>query len=155
MIAERARIVSIADGRMLLEPVSSACSSCGSVKSCGTAKLSKVLPSGQRKLSLPAEPGRQVGEEVELTLPESALVAAAAVAYLPPLVGLIFGVVAGGGVEGGASAAGAGGPIGAALGLALGLLAARVLARSLEGRFDPIPVERHGVPAHIIPIYKE
>lgn len=147
MIAERARIIAIADGRMLLEPVSSACTSCGSVKSCGTAKLSKMLPSGQRKLSLPAEAGRQVGEEIELTLPESALVAAAAVAYVPPLVGLILGVVAGG--------AGAGGPVGAALGLALGLLTARWLSRSLEGRFDPVPVDRHSAPAHIIPIYKE
>jgi sigma-E factor negative regulatory protein RseC len=147
MIAERARIIAIADGRMVLEPVSSACASCGSVKSCGTAKLSKMLPSGQRKLSLPAQPGRRVGEEVELTLPESALLTAAAVAYLPPLLGLILGVVVGG--------SGAAGPVGAALGLCLGLFAARGLSRSLEGRFDPIPVERHGVPAHIIPIHKE
>jgi sigma-E factor negative regulatory protein RseC len=147
MIAERARITAIADGRMMLEPVSSACTSCGSVKSCGTAKLSKMLPSGQRKLVLPLEPGRQVGEEIELTLPESALLAAAAVVYLPPLLGLILGVVAGG--------AGAGGPVGAALGLGFGLVVARFLARRLQGRFDPVPVGRPGVPAHTIPIYKE
>lgn len=147
MIAERARITAIADGRMILEPVSSACTSCGSVKTCGTAKLSKMLPSGQRNLVLPLEPGRQVGEEVELTLPESALLAAAAVVYLPPLLGLILGVVAGG--------SGSGGPVGAALGLSLGLLAARLLSRSLQCRFDPVPVDRSGVPAHTIPIFKE
>ena len=50
---------------------------------------------------------------------------------------------------------GAGGPLGAALGLGVGLLVARLLSRRLEGRFDPIPVERHGVPAHVIPIHKE
>ena len=147
MIAERARIAAIADGRMILEPVSSACTSCGSVKSCGTAKLGKLLPSGQRKLVLPLQPGRRVGEEIELTLPESALLAATAVAYLPPLLGLLAGVVAGG--------PGAGGPVGAALGLAAGLLAARWLSRRMEGRFDPIPVDRPAASAHIIPIHKE
>lgn len=146
MIAERARITAIADGRMTLEPLGSACSSCGSVKSCGTAKLSKLLPSGQRKLSIPAEPGRRVGEEIELTLPESALLAAAAVVYLPPLVGLVSGVMAGG--------AGVGGPIGAGLGLVLGMLASRVLSRALAGRFEPVPVGSHA-PNPIIPIHKE
>lgn len=146
MIAERARIVGIAGGRMTLEPLGSACATCGSVKSCGTAKVGKLLPSGQRRLVLPAVAGRRVGEEIELTLPESALLAAAAAAYLPPLVGLIAGVVIGG--------SGIGGPIGAALGLALGFLAARALARGLAGRVQPVPLGRP-VSAHVIPIEKE
>ncbi|MDY0012554.1 MAG: SoxR reducing system RseC family protein [Rhodocyclaceae bacterium] len=147
MISERARITAIAGGQMVLEPISSACSSCGSAKSCGTSKLAKLLPSGQRRLVLPLEPGRRVGEEVALTLPESALLAATVVAYLPPLVGLMAGVMAGG--------AGAGGPIGAGVGLVLGLLVSRWLSRGLAGRFDPILVGRHAAPHPVFPIHKE
>jgi sigma-E factor negative regulatory protein RseC len=148
MITERARIVAIEHGRMHLEPMASGCASCATASSCGTAKLSKLLPSGRRELVLPAQPGRRVGEEIELALPESALLSAAAVAYLPPLLGVVLGVVAGG--------TGAGGPLGAAIGLVLGLLSARYISARFAARLTPQPVpSAHSPAGHPISIIYE
>lgn len=143
MITERARIVAIADGRMHLAPMAAGCASCATASHCGSAKLAKLFPTGQRELVLPHQPGRGVGDEIELMLPEPALLSAAAVAYLPPLLGLVTGAAVGG--------SGAWGPLGAALGLAIGLGGARFLSARLAARLNPQPAPLH--PATAFPVF--
>jgi len=134
MIREQARIVAIEAGRMRLVPLVSGCGSCGKSSDCGTAKLAKLLPSASRELELPAAPAHRVGDVLELGLPEAALLLAALLAYLPPLLGLVAGALL-------ISPAGAAlQPLGALLGTVAGFSASRLLSRLYAGRLTPVPL---------------
>ncbi|MCB1958175.1 MAG: SoxR reducing system RseC family protein [Rhodocyclaceae bacterium] len=134
MIREQARIVAIGAGRMTLEPVGGGCGSCGQASGCGTARLARWLPSARRALVLPATPGARIGDLIELALPETALLAASLLAYLPPLAGLVLGALA-------VSPAGeALQPLGAALGMVAGFGASRIAGRLFAASMTPVPV---------------
>lgn len=135
MIREQARVASIEGGRMHLQALSSGgCRACASSASCGTAKLGKLLPTVEHALVLPLQPERRVGDLIELELPESALLAAACLAYLPPLAGLLLGALA-------ISPAGAAlQPLGGVLGVIAGLALSRILGRRSSSRLAPRPI---------------
>jgi len=150
MIREQARIVAIEAGRMRLVPLVSGCGSCGKSSDCGTAKLARLLPSASRELELPALPEHRVGDVLELGLPEAALLVAALLAYLPPLLGLVAGALA-------ISPVGAElQPLGALLGTVAGFSGSRLLSRLYAGRLTPIPLApTEGGIRPIIPLKQE
>ncbi len=150
MIREQARIVAIEAGRMRLVPLVSGCSSCGKSSDCGSARLARLLPAAQRELELPAAAGHRVGEVLELGLPEGALLVAAVLAYLPPLLGLLAGALL---VP---PAAAALQPLAALLGTVAGFAVSRLLSRLYAGRMTPVPLAPStGGVRTIIPLEQE
>ena len=148
MIREQARIVAIRAGHMHLSPLGGGCGSCSSSAGCGVARLGRLLPSAQRELVLPVDGERRVGDLLELELPESALLAAAAMAYLPPLIGLIGGALAI--TPSGAALQ----PLGALLGVIAGLSVSRILTRLHRHHLIPRPLNAAAA-GIFIPIHKE
>lgn len=141
MVREQARIVSIAAGRMRLVPVAAACGGCSHSGGCGMARLAELLPAERNALELPASDGHQVGDVIELALPDGALLLASLLAYLPALVGLIAGA---------ALSATAGAPLQvltALVGLAAGLGCSRLIGRRHFRRWRPVVVAGAGAVA--------
>ena len=96
MIEEKGNVLHAADGIAVVEAVRrSSCGSCAAAGGCGTSLLDRFL--GRRPLRLQVENslGVAAGEAVVVGVPESALLRAAAAAYLGPLAGLIGGAILG------------------------------------------------------------
>lgn len=119
------------------------CARCAEGKGCGGGLLGRWL--GNRLHEVRAVAGADdlaPGDRVLLGLPETALLAGAAVVYLAPLLVFLAGAVVGGWL-GGEAADGAQ-IIGAVIGLGLGLAWVRVYSRrvALDSRFQPRVVRR-------------
>jgi len=106
---------------------SSACARCASGHGCGAAALSRLFARRSRELQVRDPIGVQAGERVVIGVDESALLAAAAALYLPPLLGLVAGALVGSAVTTGADA-------GALFGGAFGLVAGLWSGRRRRGR---------------------
>ncbi|MBB4304379.1 sigma-E factor negative regulatory protein RseC [Rhodobium orientis] len=121
-IEAAARVVS-RDGRyVVLETDRTAgCASCAAKSGCGTAALGSVLGGKASRLRMINDVDARVGDRVVLVLPENALLRAAIVAYMLPLLAMIVAAATAAGF--GAGDLGAG--LAAAVGLGAGLLAAR------------------------------
>jgi positive regulator of sigma E activity len=139
-VEARARVVAVAPGLVTLETRRlDACASCGVARSCGTAALYQFLGVSDERLQLASADDFAIGQSVVLTVPETGLLLAAALAYLTPLAGLLASTLL-------ATALGASEIAAictAATGLAAGLFAARTLARwpGFVARLLPIRLE--------------
>lgn len=71
------------------------CNSCASKSSCATGQVTKAIGNKQHAWSLTTSVQVTEGDIVEIGLPEKALLSAAALVYLVPLVFLFFGAVIG------------------------------------------------------------
>jgi len=129
-----ARVVSVAGTRARVScEERAACSACGSGGRCA---LRWFASSGRASLEIPARADDRVplqaGDTVVLSIRDGELLRAAALAYLPPLFGLLVGALAARGLAG----AGEGAALGAAVaGATAGWLMARGLARRNPPRF--------------------
>jgi len=140
MLKEIGRVVAAEPGALWVEvSAKSACGSCAAKSSCGHGLLEQ-LRHGRRYLrvleSEAAPSGVQVGQEVEIGLPEGAVLSASAMLYLVPLFGLLLGsVLASASLPGDMAAA-----LGGAAGLAAGLVLVRLhaLRRRNDQRWQPI-----------------
>lgn len=116
----------------------SACSSCA--KPCGVGKLGALTADHCVELQLPARGQFHVGEQVEVGLPEAALLQVTLLVYGLPLVGLLAGAIAASAVASMLALVGEG-PVllGAVVGGVAGWAIARYWGRRLEQRSDVQP----------------
>lgn len=118
----------------------SACSSCSSAKSCGTAALSGLFSDKPADIYIKDDFQAQPGEKVVIAMSGGKIVTASLLIYFVPLLGLVLGAV-------GASALGLGDLAAAAFaiaGLAAGFLAARTFGSggSAAQAYAPVFVRR-------------
>ncbi|CAM2938385.1 SoxR reducing system RseC family protein [Vibrio rarus] len=71
------------------------CKGCASKSSCATGQVSKAIGNKQHAWTLTSKVKVQVGDIIEIGLPEKALLAAAALVYLIPLLFLFLGALVG------------------------------------------------------------
>jgi sigma-E factor negative regulatory protein RseC len=90
MIEERARVIAIQDGQLLLEAeTSSACHACAVKQGCGTSVLSKWLGRKFTRFQAPNTVNAGVGDEVVVGLAEEAMLKGSVIVYLLPLLAMI------------------------------------------------------------------
>lgn len=98
MIEERGRVLSVEEGAVWVETVRrSACDSCQARNGCGQSVLQRLGLGARsgfiRVLDEHAESRRQVGEEIVIGIPESAVLHGSLVVYLVPLLALFAGAL--------------------------------------------------------------
>jgi sigma-E factor negative regulatory protein RseC len=71
------------------------CGHCDSVNGCSSSKLSFLFGSAPRRFHVRNDANAQVGDLVEINLPEGVLLHSAAVMYMLPLIFLFFGAILG------------------------------------------------------------
>ncbi|MEW6765253.1 MAG: SoxR reducing system RseC family protein [Pseudomonadota bacterium] len=127
MMTERARVVAL-EGEIAIVEVSvkSACGSCEHGGGCGVSRLGRLVRPRPARWRMENRAGARVGDEVWLALEDTALTAAAVLAYIPPLFGMLLGGAWLSGTDAGEGVA----VLGALAGLALGLLVSRFMSRS-------------------------
>jgi len=91
MIVENAWVQSIQNNKITLQTIrSSSCQSCKAKSGCGQALLSKVTDDNHQEkknnITIFSDIEVNIGEEVELILPEHSLIQAALIMYLMPLL---------------------------------------------------------------------
>ncbi len=117
MMETRGRIVAIADGMADVRIAAiSACGSCRSQESCGTAAAANT-----QIVRVDATPGMHSGDEISLQMEAATVAGGALLGYLMPALSVIGGAIAGSEWFGSDAAA----ALGAGIGLTLGLLALR------------------------------
>lgn len=96
MIRELGEVVALVPGGVLVETQrASGCASCSSQKGCGVRVLQGVFGGRRHRVTAQTALPLRIGDRVELVLPASALVQAALLMYLLPLVALVVGAVIG------------------------------------------------------------
>jgi positive regulator of sigma E activity len=135
-----ARVVAVGDGRAQLScQVAPSCRSCGEGRGCGLRLLARDR---NIVLDLPDPPEGGVrlvaGQAVTVAIPDDDVLRAAALAYLPALLGLLAGAFLGSWLGGGAD-----GPValGSMLGAACGWWPARGWARRRLSRVSVQPLD--------------
>jgi sigma-E factor negative regulatory protein RseC len=97
MLETQARVTAVEPGYAWIESERrSGCSHCSNSGSCGVSALGKLFGVQRLHLRLPDTLGVQAGDDVIVGLSERRLVAAAAVAYMLPLLIMIVIALAGG-----------------------------------------------------------
>ena len=104
------------------------CSQCATTGGCGAVTLAAALPRTRTECWVPSRDTLQAGQSVTVTVAEGDAVAAAALVYLVPLLGLLIAAACSHPLGEPASV------MGGALGLATGLFGARRLATRLLAR---------------------
>jgi sigma-E factor negative regulatory protein RseC len=124
MMETRGRIVAIANGMADVRIAAiSACGSCRSKESCGTA----ATASNAQIVRVDATPGMHTGDEISLQMEASTVAGGALLGYLMPALSVIGGAIAGSEWFGSDAAA----AIGAGIGLSVGLLTLRLSNRHI------------------------
>jgi len=95
MIEEKATVVDIKDGKLLLETQrQSTCQSCSVKSGCGTSTIAKVVGNRSAQFVVNKTLDVQVGDQVIVAIEENALVQGSLLIYLLPiLIMLGFGVI--------------------------------------------------------------
>jgi len=142
MMHGMARVEIVRDGLVYAAPIpKAACGGCAAAKGCGVSALSGYFGNRSRQLVLPDDFGAQVGETIEIGLPQSTLNKAAMVSYAPPVLGLLV-------------AAGLAGSMGAGDGLSalaagVGLVGGFALSRFVSKRLtdlSPVFLKKTSIP---------
>lgn len=94
---ELGEIIAI-DGNQLMvrTQLKHGCSGCSQRSTCGAGLLSKAFPQRRGEFRVAAEGHFDVGDQVEIHLPDNALSGLALAMYLLPLIALITGALLGG-----------------------------------------------------------
>lgn len=94
MMQEVAKVVSWRSGWAVVEvEMKSACNHCATQESCGTSAVAKAFSAKKQTFSVPCEKECQPNDLLQLGLPESVILKAAALVYLLPLIGLFAGAL--------------------------------------------------------------
>jgi sigma-E factor negative regulatory protein RseC len=136
VIREMGEVVGLFKGGVMVETSrASGCSSCSSQKGCGISVLQDVFGRHHHQVTAHSDLPLRIGDQVQLVLPASALIEAALLMYLFPLIALVVGAVIGQTVFGANVFAILGGVMGFILSL---LFIARLQSTTLRrGRFAP------------------
>ena len=96
MIEERAQVVEIKEGRLILQAqTQSSCGSCEASKGCGTSLLAKVVGRKFTRFQAENNINADVGDTVIVGISEDALLKGSMVMYMLPIFGmLVFAVIA-------------------------------------------------------------
>lgn len=122
MIETSARVVSISNGKAMVEPsAQSGCGGCSSRSSCGVSGLGKYFSNNRKAIAVPCDANVRAGDELQLHMSEGDLLKAGLLAYLLPTLLALVGA--------GIAAACGLGDIGAVLGAANGMAAGFLLGR--------------------------
>lgn len=96
MIEEHATVIAIEGDLAEVEAQRrGSCGSCAAKGACGTSLLDRFLGRRPLRLRVRNELAANPGDQVVIGVPESALLRAAAAAYLVPLIALILGAIGG------------------------------------------------------------
>ncbi len=128
MLEMRAIVMQLDGEDALVQPLSSGgCGHCSSEGGCGSGTLTKLFCSNKpRHFKVCNDAGAGVGDEVQVSIPDGALLRGAVKMYLLPLVLLLAGGIGGVGLAGDTALRDGYAVAGAALGLLLGFIFARV-----------------------------
>jgi sigma-E factor negative regulatory protein RseC len=129
MMEERVQVVAVDGGEALVRAAAGAggCGSCAMQGGCATSALGRFLRRQSRTWKIPNTLAAAVGDEITVGVPDAALLKAALLAYLIPILSLLTCAAL-------AAATGTG-DFQVALGAGLGLVLGIVLARRQSGRF--------------------
>ena len=95
MIEERARVVDVQNGQLLLEAQTrTACGGCAAKQGCGTSVLSGWVGRKFTRFQAPNTVNAAVGDEVVVGLAEAAMLKGSVFVYLLPLLAMIVCAVA-------------------------------------------------------------
>ncbi len=90
MIEERARVIAVENGELLLEAQTKAsCSACAVKQGCGTSVVSKWIGRKFTRFQAPNTVNARVGDEVVVGLAEEAMLKGSVLVYLLPLLAMI------------------------------------------------------------------
>lgn len=90
MIEELATVTAIDGSNIQVESqVTSTCSSCQQVDTCGSGQISKAIPHKALKVTLPNKQNFKIGDQVVIGIPQEQLLSSAWQVYGLPLLGLI------------------------------------------------------------------
>ena len=90
MIEERARVIAVENGQLLLEAQTRAsCSACAVKQGCGTAVVSRWIGRKFTRFQAPNTVNARVGDEVVVGLAEEAMLKGSVLVYLLPLLAMI------------------------------------------------------------------
>jgi sigma-E factor negative regulatory protein RseC len=90
MIEERARVIAVENGQLLLEAqTKTACGGCAAKQGCGTSVLSRWVGRKFTRFQAPNTVNAAVGDEVVVGLAESAMLTGSIFVYLMPLLAMI------------------------------------------------------------------
>jgi len=151
MIEESARVIGVAPGLAWVETSRrSACGACSASQGCGTSVVSKLFAARSNRLQVSDAIGVEIGDLVIVGIADSALTQASLLAYLLPLVILIFAAYA-------AELAGAAEPFSALagiLGLCFGIwiIGRLTNATTWSEKTRPVLLRRSETPALVAPL---
>jgi sigma-E factor negative regulatory protein RseC len=136
VIEQSAIVVSNEAGIVEVEVVrQSSCHGCSAQSACGVSLLDRVLGRRPQRLVLTDALDVRPGDEVVVGVPEGALLKAAIVAYMIPLLGLLVGALVGEHLGADTSPSQTLPLLAGLCGLALGLVVTRIYSRRLAS--DP------------------
>lgn len=145
MIRESAKVVSVSDaGKIIVESSGEkACHRCVNSGGCGISVLAKYFGARRHQFSASSDMSVNVGDKVLLEIEKSALLVAAGLMYVLPLLVMISSVLLvqyGFGISAESIQI-----VAACIGLAIGIVASRVISRSgyKAGKFEPVIVSRY------------
>jgi len=135
MIQERVQVVAVEGGHVLVRPASrgGGCGTCGVQGGCGVSALAKLLSCRVPAWKIPNTVGAAVGDEVMVGVPDAALVTAALLAYLVPILALLAGAA----LAASAASSESQVALGAGLGLVCGIALARWRSKRMAARLTP------------------
>jgi len=121
MLEMRAVVLSIRGEQAEISPLGGGCGHCSSAGGCGSGKLSQVFCSSQpRSFLVLNQAGAQVGDEVNVSLPDGVLLRSSWRIYGLPLVLMLGGGLIGASFAGDAASRDSSALIGSVLGLLSG-----------------------------------
>lgn len=129
MLEMRAIVIQVEGDEASVQPVGTGgCGHCSSEGGCGSGTLTKLFCSSKpRHFKVSNKARARVGDEVQVTIPDGALLRGAMKMYVLPLMLLLIGGIAGAGLAGDASPGrDAYAVTGAVIGLVLGFVLARL-----------------------------
>jgi sigma-E factor negative regulatory protein RseC len=128
MLESRAIVIQVQGEEALVQPLSTGgCGHCDSEGGCGSGTLSKMFCSNNpRHFKVRNDVRAKVGDEVQVSLPDGALLRGAMKMYMLPLLLLLIGGIAGGSLTDSAALRDAYAVAGALAGMLLGFILARL-----------------------------
>ena len=146
MLEMRAIIMQVDGDEALVQPLSTGgCGHCDSEGGCGSGTLSKLFCSSKpRHFKVSNLARAKVGDEVQVSIPDGALLRGALKMYVLPLILLLAGGIAGVGLAGETGVRDGYAVAGAVIGLLLGFILARFSPASGQAVASSILVSRSG-----------
>ena len=146
MLEMRAIVMQVEGDEALVQPLSTGgCGHCDSEGGCGSGTLSKLFCSSKpRHFKVSNLARAKVGDEVQVSIPDGALLRGALKMYVLPLILLLAGGIAGVGLAGETGVRDGYAVAGAVIGLLLGFILARFSPASGQAVASSILVSRSG-----------